>query len=274
MKSQLLQAVALLLCLAATTPYECLAAAQDAESGPPAVSVSTAGSAAQEGPASLFDKEEGPLEANNGSILVRIHTSRDKGAKDVCTLYPYPIKPPVCEKLAPLPVKGKALDNMIRNTGFLNRPDPSRPFPVGGWRWIYAYKTALAKSGLSEPHTILGEYEFARSLAPYASFECRLRNAFEKQRRQRYENAIDQFNLTHEEAELTAVKLGYMPMALRSTEYGTARGQMPPGSWWLQVTRKVPGLKYYWLQPVTSYSGKRTEVNLNDDNALAIIGAW
>lgn len=221
----------------------------------------------------MFEDEQ--PDANNGSIVVRIHTSRDKDAKDNCTVYPYPVKPPTCDPPAPLPDRGAGLNNLIRNTSFLARPNLDKPFPTaGGWRWIFAYKAALAKSGLSEPHTIFGEYSFASDLTPYVAAECKRRNVFEKQRRKIYEQAIDDYNRTHEELEVQAVKTGLKPVALRLAEYGLAKGQMPPGTWWLQVTRKLPGLKFYWLQPVTSVAGKRTEVNLNDNNALAIIGAW
>jgi hypothetical protein len=225
------------------------------------------------GPPSLFDDVQ-DLQADHAAITVRLHTSRSKEAQDTFTLYPYPVKPPTYVPPPSLPGTYKALKQLCLSSGYQARLNFDKPYTIVGWRWAYAYEAGMRKSGLGEAHTIFSEYSWADQLVPYVAREVQIRNAFEKKRGQRYQKACEEWERTHADGEAAAVNQGLMPIALSSRHWSIARGQFPAGTWWLQVTRKTPGLTYYWLEPVTAASGDRLDLTLDDDKALAILGGW
>jgi hypothetical protein len=227
----------------------------------------------QSGPPSLFEEPTSTI-GENAYIQVVLQSSRTTEAVDVFTLYPYPVKPPDWTPQPELAHTENALRGQIRNTGFANRPNLDKPYIDGGFRWYYAYKAALAKSGLTEPHTSLVEYKFCDEIMPYVAHECKIRNQFEKTRLTRYNKTKTAWERTHTELEADALRQGLTPIALTHRLFSVGQGEFPPGTWWLQVTRKTPGIKYYWSQPITATPGQRIDVVLNDDNALAIIGGW
>lgn len=228
----------------------------------------------QSGPPSLFDDPQQPLDADHAAISVRLHTANHKEALDVFTLYPYIVKPPVCLPLPKLPLNYQYIKRMSMNLGYMNRPNFDKPYQNPNWRFVYAYKVALAKSGLSEPHTIFTHYQFAEEMVPWVWKECKVRNAFEKQRQAKYDAAIEEWERTHVDAENAAVNAGLAPIKLKHRQINLGVGQFPAGTWWLQVTRKTPGLQFYWLKPITAVAGQKLDINLNENDALAILGAW
>lgn len=226
-----------------------------------------------DGPPSLFEDAR-PFSDKNAQIIARIRTTRAHKATDTYTVYPYQPKPPAWTPQNPLPTTFKGAKGMVMSTGYQNRQHPDKPYQMGGWRWVYAYHSALQRSGIGEPHTIFTEYSFARDLTPYVVKECIKRNQFEKERFARYQRNLEQYEKNHVDQENEALRLGLMPIALTHREFGIGRGQFPAGNWWLQVTRKMPGLTYYWLEPITAAPKQNVEIVLDDDNALAIVGAW
>jgi hypothetical protein len=226
------------------------------------------------GPPSIFDDGQ-PRRTQSAMIAVRLHTARSKNSIDSYTLYPYPMKPPVCAPTTPLSTNPKALMNSLLYTGYHHRSDPEKHYQNGGWRWVLAYEAARRKSGNGEPHTILTEYPWAHDMIPYVIKECKARNDLEAERLRRYQKATDEWERTHTDIENDAIRQGLMPIALSHREWSIGRGHFPPGNWWVQVTRKMPGLTYYWLQPVTAAPGQSLDITLSDENALAITGsAW
>lgn len=225
------------------------------------------------GPPSLFEEPQQNI-GNYASIVVRIRTPRNMRAEDVFTLYPYPPKPPATTQAPNLPVSGKGLRGMLLTTGYAQRPNLDKPYQVGGWRWIYAFKAGVAKSGKGEPHTIASMYQWADDVAPWVARECEIRNKFEKERFERYLKAVDYYNKNHVDIENDAIRQGLSPIALSHREWSTGRGRFPAGTWWLQVTRKTPGLTYYWLQPITAAPDQQLSLTLDENNALVISGGW
>ncbi|HEY9790326.1 MAG TPA: hypothetical protein V6D22_08005 [Candidatus Obscuribacterales bacterium] len=225
------------------------------------------------GPPSLFE-DDVDLKTDHAAITVRLHTSRSKEAADTFTLYPYPVKPPTWTPPPPLPLTHKSIKNLCMASGYQNHINFEKPYSIVGWRWAYAYAAGVRKSGLGEPHTVFSEYSWADEVAPYVARECQVRNDFEKRRAQRYRKVCEEWERTHADAEASAVNQGLMPIALSSRHWGIGRGQFPAGNWWVQVTRKTPGVTYYWLEPITATAGQHLDITLDDDKALAIIGGW
>ena len=160
------------------------------------------------------------------------------------------------------------------SSGYSGRPNPDVPFQTGGWRWMYALHRAEERSGLGVPHTIFTEYQWVHAVTPYMLKEVKHWNDIEDERFARYKKAQEDYDKHHEEAEAEAGRQGLSAMELKKRGYGWVNQIIPPGSWWMTCTRKVPGLTYYWQIPLTAARGEKISIVLSEMNALVIEGAW
>ena len=259
----------------------CPAALAEIAPGLPSANASTTSSAVatpttpkKDGPPSLFEEGQGATE-QTATLDVRINVPHAQHPIDVFTVHPYPVKPPKIEKpLAPLPEDPKALKDLLVQSGYIQRESGVRPYPFGGQRWQYAYKAGVAKSGVGVPHGLLTMYSWARDVTPAVKKECIKWNAFEVERKARYDKAVAEFENHRADFESEAVKQGLYAIDLRHRGFGWGVANVPPGNWWLTCTRKVPGLTYYWQVPMTAAPGENIKVVLTQTNALVITGGW
>lgn len=192
---------------------------------------------------------------------------------------PYPMPPlKITSPIKPLATQPIQLKNMLIASGYTRKLVTETAYPYGGWRWRYAYEAAVKKSGRSEPHFIGASYFWAKGMIPYAKEECERSNDQETERHNRYVRAEEEYQRNHVDMETDAVRKGYGPTEVhcnRLAEQGReGRVHLGPGDWWVVATMKVPGLTYYWQQPVQIIEGEQPVVLLNEDNALSIQGAW
>lgn len=227
------------------------------------------------GPPSLFD-ESSRAPIQTALLTARIHVHHNLNPTyDVMHAYPYPVKPPkVASKPGPMPEDRAGLKDMLLNGGYVNRANPDKPYPMGGWRWQDIYQTAVRKSGRSVPHTMLTMYQWANDMVPYAGREAHKSNLLEDERWERYQKTLEDYERNRIEAENDAVRLGLNPAPLRKKSFGVGTAQLAPGNWWITARRKSAGLTYYWLMPVTVTGGQQVDLELNQNNALVITGGW
>jgi hypothetical protein len=223
---------------------------------------------------------------SDGKCLVRIFMNIPHNNNPVNNFiaYPYPMDLPKkrvdnLHVQSPLPTNKQSLRNLILATGYSSRDAGIRPYPTNGWRWQYAYHSALNKSHLTEPSAITEIYRFADSLVPYARAECQRLNKVEDERQDRYLRAQEDCEQNHQEYETDATRKGYSPVQFHFDKFfrghmNLTELRMGEGPWWIIGTRRVPGLKYYWQVPVTAVKGEVTTCELNEENALLIEGGW
>lgn len=239
----------------------------------PVVPTPTPPPALSKGPKSLFELDQvdqGP----QGLVTACINVPHHHKAVDTFIAYPWPIQPPRVETVRNLPVEESDLKALLLQSGYMSRSSPDKLYPIGGWRWQYAYKEALNKSGRSEPHLIVNMYHWMHTMLPYAQRECIKSNFVEAKRRERYMQALREYETSHEDIANEAARVGLAPVGMKINSYANARAKLAPGRWWITSTRRVSGLTYYWLQPVTIEVGKTVALTCNQDNALVITGSW
>jgi hypothetical protein len=152
-------------------------------------------------------------------------------------------------------------------------------YPTGGWRWQNCYAKALKRAGMTEPHVLMNMYIFTNNLLPYAYEEVKKRNEFEQKRQKRYDVAKTDYDELHADAETEATRKGVESQLLKYKKFfpngdRQATAYLQPGQWWIVAVHKVPGLTFYWQEPVTIHDDEPCVVTLNEDNALMIEGAW
>lgn len=265
-------AAILLSCLWLNPSQQCVAVSgtQVPETGTQA---STNSSTAEKTQPSLFDD---PAEAQQPAVVTaRIQVPHAVRPVDVFSVHPYPMRPPVVkQKPSLLPEEPKHLRDMLLHSGYATRHMAEKPYPIGGWRWQYAYREALRKSHLGTPHTLITAYKWISDITPYAVRETKASNLAEQERYERYQKAQEEYEKTRQEVENEAVRMGLYPVVLRSRHANIAEGRLPAGNWWLTCTRKVPGLTYYWQIPFSAAAGENVNLTLTQQNALVITGGW
>jgi hypothetical protein len=232
------------------------------------------------------DSKKHGQKPSDGKCFVRvfINIPHNNNAVNHFLAYPYPIELPKKRNdnlhvQRPLPTSKRELRNLILATGYSTRDAGIRPYPTNGWRWQYAYHAALNKSHLTEPNAITEMYRFMDALVPYARAECQRLNKVEDDRAERYLRAQEDCDQNRQEYETDATRKGYSPIEVRPDKFfrghmNLAELRLGEGPWWIVGTRRVPGLKYYWQQPVTAVKGEVTTCELNEENALVIEGGW
>ncbi len=218
------------------------------------------------------------------AVRVFINIPHNNNAVNNFIAYPYPINLPKkrndkTHQQNPLPTDRRQLRDLILATGYSSRDAGIRPYPTNGWRWQYAYHSALNKAHLTEPNAIGEIYHFADDLIPYARKECIRLNKVEDDRLERYQRAQDDCDQNHADYETEATRKGYGPVEFHIDKFfrghfNLAELRLGEGPWWIIGTRRVPGLKYYWQEPVTAVKGEVSKVELNEENALVIEGGW
>lgn len=205
--------------------------------------------------------------------MVRSHSS--------LTAFPWPVAPPRNKKFPPpLPETEKALRQMLMQSGYVNRTNPDMPYPTGGYRFLYAYRAAVRKSGMSLPHTILEHYGWVDKMMNYMIPEVTASNNHEEVRFDTFK-AVEKFNIENEQRiRNEALRQGLEPAALKPIEMPAKtvgrhfQATVKPAKWWVVGVHKAPGLKYYWHHPVEVQEGKLNRVVLTEGNAIFIEGGW
>jgi len=230
-----------------------------------------------------------PLEINTDSskrlppveVFVSLDVPRhSSNTVSFCAAYPYPqVLPRKLHDLPRLETKTFAIKNLILQTAYARKTIRTVAYPQGGWRWQEAYERALKRSGREEPHLLTNLYPFIGDMIPYCREECKRINEIEDRRIERYNAAVNDLNQTKADVETEATRKGMVPVAVRYTKFfpnGVRQGivKLMPGHWWIIATHKVPGLTYYWQEPLAVQPGEPAEIVLNEDNALVIEGAW
>ncbi len=215
-------------------------------------------------------------------VKVVINVPHNIEAINEFTVYPYPMQPPrQKQQVKGLPETEKnGLRNMLITSGYTQRTQTSRAYPYGGWRWQYAYKAALRRSGLGSPHVVSEMYTWADEMMPYIKPECIRLNLAEKERTRLYQRAKEDYDETRVDSETESVRKGLFPVDVRiqkfdgrQTRFGTMK--LLPGSWWLVGTHKVSGLTYYWNLPIVIDADEPPKtIELTEANAMVIEGAW
>ena len=240
---------------------------------------------------------EAPAAVN---LRVRISVPQNTDAVDKFVAYPYPMPLPIPKRPpgykggsksdGPKPaIPGQAYDrmpntrkqirDMIMTTGYTQRTKRSVAYPAGGWRWQMAYRNALSHCHRDEPSVFYELYPFINAMEPFVKEECKKMDELEEDRQRRYTAAYEEFQINRSDIENASVQKGYFPI-----EFNLLRGwrgpnssaelRLGPGTWWITGTHKVPGLTYYWQQPVEIVNGHIETVDLNWQNALVIEGGW
>ena len=98
-------------------------------------------------------------------------------------------------------------------------------------------------------------------MIPYCREEVKRSNDFEEKRVARYNHAVADLAETKADTETEATRKGMVPVSVRYTKYfpnGIRQGivKVMPGHWWVIATHKVPGLTYYWQEPVAIQPGE------------------
>jgi hypothetical protein len=224
--------------------------------------------------------EDGPAKQAKGTLTIRLSVPLMKKRTDIFSLNPYSTAPPkVAIPIAPLPEAPAALRYKIINSGYNARLSMTKPYPDGGWRWHYAYDRARKISGIGEPHVFFQMYNFADDLTPYVVPQCKRINKIEAQRIKTYFALKESFADNHKDEEMEALRLGLEPIKLNFTP--VRRGDVletslfvSPGDWWITGSHKVPGLIYFWQEPVKIREGDTVVKELNEDNAILVQGGW
>ncbi len=213
------------------------------------------------------------------NLTIRIVVPHNKDALDSCRIYPYPVAPPKKKKDPDkIPLTDKALRSMALSMSFWTKSRKDKAYPSGGWRMQHILDIAMQKSGLGPPHTIFTEYSWVENIIPYIRKEAIIVNAKEADRVNRYNSAQTVFSENRADLEVQSFNQGLFPIdvPIRREAGGYRRGQVTvdKANWWIVAMHKIPGLKYYWLWPVTLSDSPEQTVTLDEDNAIYIEGAW
>ncbi len=193
---------------------------------------------------------------------------------DSIWIYPYPPKPPKSIVVNPLPEQEAQLKAQLLSFGYSNRPDPTRPYPLGGVRWVRAFENARRKAGMGVPHTMITMYPWVNKMFPYMLSECMELNKLEQERCEHYQQVVDDYERVHVDLESQATARGLAPIEVKINSRGIGQIQVPAGNWWIAATRKTPGLKFYWQVPVSCAENQTINIQLNEANALICGGGW
>jgi hypothetical protein len=242
--------------------------------GNPAVSNPAAPSTISGQPGTAL-KGQQPQQPELYELNVRILTDEKFSKKDTLWAYPFPPKLPKQVLTMPLPESEKELKSRLLATGYTARPDLTRPYPPGGWRWIKALQSAMKKANTGYAHTMITMYPWVNKMFPYVLSECREMNLVEEKRSMRYERLSKDYEKTHIDIEAQATSGGLLPLEIKVNPRGIAQARLPAGNWWITCTRAYPGLKFYWMVPVScAVEEKVINVQLNEANALLVAGGW
>jgi hypothetical protein len=116
------------------------------------------------GPVTSYEDEE---EQDSTTVLIEGQANLDvsivvphmKKSYSSLTAFPWPVAPPRVKAFPPpLPETEKAIKALLLSSGYTNRISADTPYPTGGWRFVHAMRTAVRKSGMAMPHTILEHY--------------------------------------------------------------------------------------------------------------------
>jgi hypothetical protein len=213
-------------------------------------------------------------------VKLRISVPQMKNRVDKFTFYPYSTKPPKVKiPLQPLPEEDKQIKQMLISSGYLSRQSLTKPYPDIGWRWHYAYRNAQKRAGGDEPRFVGGLYRWADNMIKYVKPEVERINKIEEARNARYIKAVEEFEDSHKDEEMEALRLGLdpTPVALQSANKGTAMEglvSVKPGEWYVTGQHKTPGLTYYWQEKLKLNAGDKVTLVLNDANAMLVTGGW
>lgn len=213
-------------------------------------------------------------------VKISINVPHNMEALNTLTAYPYPVQPPrIRQAIQPLPDHYAALKGKLIASGYTQRTSKERAYPFGGWRWQYAYQAGLRRSNLGVPHVVTEMYAWADEMVKYVQPEVKRLNAAEINRIARYKTIQDDYAQNRVEVEADAIRKGLFPVDVRlqkfdnrQMRFGTLK--LPPGSWWLVGTHKVPGLTYYWNLPFDVDADQPKTMELTEANALLIQGGW
>jgi hypothetical protein len=225
-------------------------------------------------------EDEPPAEEGMVQVRIRINVPQKIRANSAISVYPYPPRPPRNIIFStPLPTKDKQIRGQLLNTGYAGRTSLDKTFPPGGWRWQYAMRDAINKSGANPPTTILTMYPWINRILPYMREEIAKVNEVEKDRKIRYQAICKDFEENGQDLENEAMQKGLSPVELRMRYRTGIRmlsgvANVTPGTWWVVATHKVPGLHYFWMQPITVVPGENMSIQLTQANAIAIQGGW
>lgn len=231
-------------------------------------------------PDGFISKRSSPSSDQKALLRVIVRVPHNTDLINRFIAYPYPMRPPHAKKpLTAMPVNNKELKALLLNTGYANRNTTEKPYPQGGWRWQYVYKNALSKISTGEPHMISEMYQWQAAMLPLVRQGARDRNDLEEERQKRLERCNQEFDQTRADAEAAALRKGYYPVELKTCYFyrdhlNEAQVRLGEGTWWIVGTHRVPGLIYYWQEPVELVNGSLSTVELTEDNALLIEGGW
>jgi hypothetical protein len=219
---------------------------------------------------------------DSDKIFVRVQLTVPHSTSAVHKLvaYPYPMQLPKARKeIFDLSTDSTALKEEILTSGYTQRGTAIKPYPFQGWRWQYAYHNALKRAHTDEPSVINDIYPFVRKMMPYCREEVRRINNIEHERIERYKRLDEEYEQHAQEAETDATRKGYTPVALEINKlwrghFNIGEVKLSEGTWWITGTKKVPGITYYWQQPVEVVKGQPVVCELTEDNALVIEGGW
>lgn len=195
------------------------------------------------------------------------------------TAYPWPPRPPkVRYNPAPLPTDEEPLKMKIEYEGYSNRTSNQDPYPQGGWRWQFAFRRAMKKSGATMPHSLIGMNGFISHMMKYVRTECEKVNAFEETRIKAFNQVEEFFTENEKTMKNEAVQKNINPIQLKRIANHKSimsyAQKLPAGKWWVQVEHKMPGLVFHWYQPVVIEADKTTQLRLTESNAISIEGGW
>lgn len=219
---------------------------------------------------------------NSDKTFVRVQLTVPHSIQAVHKLiaYPYPMALPKARKeMQPLPTNTTALKEEVLTTGYTQRGTQWKPYPFMGWRWQYAYHNALKRAHVEEPSTINDIYPFVNKMVPYCREECKKVNAIEDERVERYKRLAEEYEQHGQEAETEATRKGYLPVNVEINKmwrghFNIGEVKLSEGIWYIIGTKKVPGITYYWQQPIEVVKGQPVICELTEDNALVIEGGW
>jgi hypothetical protein len=215
-------------------------------------------------------------------IFVRIQLTVPHSTNAVHKLvaYPYPMQLPKARKeIFDLSTDSTALKEEILTSGYTQRGTSSKPYPFQGWRWQYAYHNALKRAHADEPSVLSDIYPFVRKMMPYCREEVRRINNIEHERIERYKRLAEEYEQHGQESETEATRKGYVPVPIEINKlwrghFNIGEIKLGEGTWWITGTKKVPGITYYWQQPIEVVKGDSVVCELTEDNALVIEGGW
>jgi hypothetical protein len=235
-------------------------------------------------------EDDMPLEINPGAeqklvkaqalVDLDIPHPLDSNAICTCYAYPYPMAPPRRKlRQGNLTLNNLTIKRNIQATGYARRNMHQSFYPFGGWRWQNAYHRGVARSGRTEPHLLCNLFLFTNAVFPYVKEECELSNKAEEKRAQKYDDAVKEYTDERADAETDATRKGVGPVFVKFDKFDGHGGRralvnLPPGQWWIVCTLKIPGLTYYWQEPLGVHEGTVDHTVLNEDSAMLIEGAW